>query len=89
VVDIIEPGRNALGVPPADASAMAGALRSLFEDASLRASLGAQARQTVCRRFNQDRIGSEVLDLYRQLAALSVATQTPRDSSPVLLAESS
>ena len=87
VADIIEPGRDALGIAPANSSLLAGTMRSLLEDSLLRASLGAEARRTVCRRFNQDRIGTQVLDLYFRLTALSIETLAPKESAPALSAK--
>jgi glycosyltransferase involved in cell wall biosynthesis len=66
VVEIIRPGHDALGVPPGNAEAMADALRVLVEDRELRLRLGANARQTVCERFDQNRLGGQVLSIYEE-----------------------
>jgi glycosyltransferase involved in cell wall biosynthesis len=90
VVDIIEPGRDALGVPPGDAPALASALHSLLGDSSLRFALGEQARRTVCERFDQRRIGPEVLEVYRALTeAPPLHPVDPRLPSPCLVARPS
>jgi glycosyltransferase involved in cell wall biosynthesis len=67
VVEIIKPGHDGLGVPPGDATALAGALQSLIADAQLRDRLGATARETVCRRFDQERLAAQVFNVYRPL----------------------
>jgi glycosyltransferase involved in cell wall biosynthesis len=65
VVDIIHPDHDALGIPRNDPQALARALQSLLDNPALRTTLAANARNTVCERFNQDRLGSEVIEAYR------------------------
>jgi glycosyltransferase involved in cell wall biosynthesis len=67
--EIIDDGYNALGVPPGDIPALMRALRALLSDTTLRARLGAQARQAALLRFDQDRLATPLWNLYRQTVA--------------------
>jgi glycosyltransferase involved in cell wall biosynthesis len=49
--EVLEQGRTAWLVPPGDADALAAALRRLLDDDSLRAALGAAARDEVVRHY--------------------------------------
>lgn len=62
-------GETGITVPPADAGALAAALRSLLDDAALRARLGAAARERVRTRFSLARMAADTLALYREAAA--------------------
>jgi glycosyltransferase involved in cell wall biosynthesis len=64
-------GHDALGIPPRDPAALASALHQLMDDPGLRQRIGANARLTAVHRFNRDRLGSQVVDLYRRLVVNS------------------
>ncbi|MDB4947869.1 MAG: hypothetical protein JWM27_518 [Gemmatimonadetes bacterium] len=67
-------GQTGLTVPPADSAALADAVRTLLDDAPLRAGLGAAARRRVRTEFSQDAMVRRTLDVYRDAArALSAA----------------
>ncbi len=73
--EIIRSGHDALGVPPGDVGALAAALAQLLKDDTLRSALGAQARTSVCERFDQARFDAEWVNLIERLrcqAGLSV-----------------
>lgn len=59
-------GTSGLVVPPGDADALADALRTLVEDANLRARLGARARERVLAEFTRDRMVERTLAVYRE-----------------------
>ncbi len=60
-------GVDALAVAPGDRGALVGALRTLLEDAGMRARLGEAARRTAVERFSRERYAREVLGVYRSL----------------------
>jgi rhamnosyl/mannosyltransferase len=62
-------GETGVTVPPADAEALATALRSLLGDAPRRAALGAAARRRVEREFTKEAMASRVRSLYAEVAA--------------------
>lgn len=57
-------GEDALGFPPGDPDALAGAIARLAGDPALRARLGANARRTAVERFSRERYGREMAALY-------------------------
>jgi glycosyltransferase involved in cell wall biosynthesis len=67
VVEIIRPGYDALGVPPCSVPALTDAIDLLLSDSALRVRLGEQARETVSKRFNQERIGEHLVNIYSNL----------------------
>lgn len=67
--EVVWPGRTGLLVPPGDAVALADALAQLATDASLRARMGAAARQAAEQEFAVPVVTAQVLQIYRQLAA--------------------
>ncbi len=56
---------DALGVAPGDISGLARAIKSLVADKERRQRLGEQARRTAIRRFDQSRLGPQILEAYR------------------------
>jgi glycosyltransferase involved in cell wall biosynthesis len=56
---------DAFGVGPGDISGLARAIRTLVEDKQRRQRLAAQARRTAVCRFDQSRLGPEILEAYR------------------------
>lgn len=65
--ELIEDGDSGLLVPPGDAGALRDALRRLLDDAGLRDSLAARARERVERRFTRERMAAEVTAIYEEL----------------------
>jgi glycosyltransferase involved in cell wall biosynthesis len=69
-VPFVSPGgETGITVPPADAAALAAALRRLLDDAPLRRRLGEAARARVRERFGLARMAADTLALYREAAA--------------------
>ena len=58
---------SGLTVPPRDPAALAVALRTLLDDAALRARLGEGGRARAARLFSVDAMASATLELYRSL----------------------
>ena len=65
--DIARAGVNALLVPLDDAEALADAIERLALDAELRHKFGAASRELVASQFSSERIGSDLVRLYRRL----------------------
>jgi len=65
---------NALLVPPDDALALAEAIERLAADAALRRQFGAKSRAIAEKEFSTDRVGQEIVALYRRLLRGEVAT---------------
>jgi glycosyltransferase involved in cell wall biosynthesis len=64
---------DALGVPPGNPTALAEAINRLMADPGLRQRLGHNARRTAVERFSRDRLGPQLLDVYRRLSNGAVA----------------
>jgi len=69
VPEIIANGRTGLLVPPRDASAVAGAILRLLNDAALRGSLGHEAREDALSRFDFDRCVDSLLESLSTLSS--------------------
>jgi glycosyltransferase involved in cell wall biosynthesis len=65
---VVDDGVTGLLVPSRDAVALAGALRTLTEDAELRARMGKAARRRAEEHFDERRVVEIVLDTYRDVA---------------------
>jgi glycosyltransferase involved in cell wall biosynthesis len=65
--EIARDGVNAVLVPVDNAEALAAALARLADDAGLRARYGAASRELAVAEFSSDRIGREIVALYRRL----------------------
>jgi glycosyltransferase involved in cell wall biosynthesis len=78
--ELFQDGRDALGVPPGDAGALARAVTDLVLDPATRRRLGEQARATAVERFPRERLGPQVLAAYRRFGA---APAVPRTLSEV------
>jgi L-malate glycosyltransferase len=64
LLDLIEPGRTGLLLPPGDPDALAGALRQLFTDRALASRLGDAARTHVHQRYSFERMVTSFEELY-------------------------
>jgi glycosyltransferase involved in cell wall biosynthesis len=67
--ELFTPDVDALGVPPGEAAALAGAIGALAHDPTRRRALGQAARRTATEKLSRERLAREVLALYRQLVA--------------------
>jgi glycosyltransferase involved in cell wall biosynthesis len=73
----VDDGRSALLVPPRDPGALAGALRRLLADASLRGALAAGARARFMERFRPESVVRAVRQVY------AAARAEPAPSAPL------
>jgi glycosyltransferase involved in cell wall biosynthesis len=65
--ELVRHGIDGLVVPVADPPALAAAIRTLHDDAALRARLGAAARERIGRDFRIEDTIAKTLELYRSL----------------------
>ncbi len=65
--EAVEPGGSGLLVPPGDAGALAGSLRSLLHDAALRERMGRRGRELAVERFSARTVNARTLAVYREL----------------------
>lgn len=65
--EIVRDGDNGFLVPARDAQALALALRSLIDDAALRAEMGRRSREIVLAEFSQEQVIAETLAVYQEL----------------------
>jgi len=74
LLDLIEPGRTGMLVPPGDANALAAALRQLFTDPALAGRFGEAAQAHVRQRYSFERMVTSFEELYTAgLAARQVS----------------
>ena len=59
---------DAVGVPPGDRAALASAIEHLIDNPHQRKCLSENARSTVLKRFSHDRLGEQILAVYKSLA---------------------
>lgn len=64
VTELVEPDRTALTYPARNAVALAGQLRRLIEDATLRTRLGTAAHHAARHQFKQSRVVTQMLEAY-------------------------
>ena len=65
IVEVVEDERTGLLVPPADPTALAGALERLISDPSLRRVMGAEARRRASR-YSWDLVVPRIVEVYRE-----------------------
>ena len=65
-------GHTGLSVPPRDASALAGAINRILDDAELRARFGAAARDRVVREFTVELMAKRTLALYEGVSLMGL-----------------
>ena len=63
--EVVAEGRSGFLVPVGNVEAMARAITRLVDDDSLRCRMGAQAREDVCKRYNQRSMVENYMELYR------------------------
>jgi len=66
-VEVFSEGETGLGFEPGNADACATAVRTLVDDGALRRRMGERARTEATARFSRERLGPELLDVYREL----------------------
>jgi|SRR5579884_808343 len=71
---------DALGVLPGDISGLARAINSLVVDKRRRQRLAEQARRTAIRRFDQSRLGPQILEAYRAFLGSESGVKAPLPS---------
>jgi glycosyltransferase involved in cell wall biosynthesis len=69
IAEVIEDGRSGLLVPARDAKALEAALRRLIDDPTLRAALGARARERVEERYTREAVVARLAAIYDELGA--------------------
>ena len=62
---------DAIGVPTNDSSALANAIADLVNNPEKRHYLSEKARQTAVQRFNHQRLGQQLMDIYQTVIAAS------------------
>ena len=67
MTELLHQEQDALGVAPGDPAALAKCMLRLTADADLRRRLGENARQTAITKFNQNRLGKEMLLAYHEV----------------------
>lgn len=67
VREVVEPGGNALVVPPNDATALATAIATLLDDAERRKAFGRRSGEIFHTSFTRERSAEEMLELYRRI----------------------
>jgi glycosyltransferase involved in cell wall biosynthesis len=65
--ELYEQGHDAVGVPARDPAALASVLQQLINDPRSRQRLGLNARRTAVHRFNRERLGKQVVELYHRV----------------------
>jgi glycosyltransferase involved in cell wall biosynthesis len=65
--EIVRHGDNGFLVPPNDVKALAGALRTLVENPSLRKRMGARGRELVLATFAENHVMDSTLEVYEDL----------------------
>ncbi len=71
--ELFTEGLEAIGVPPGNPVALATAIRELIASPDLRIALGKAGRITVKNKFQRDRLGAEIISLYRKIDRRSSA----------------
>jgi glycosyltransferase involved in cell wall biosynthesis len=81
--ELFTDGENALGHPPGDAGALARQIERLSRDQPLRNKLGKSGRATAELHYHGQRLASELLDLYREVAGVEPKKSEAKLPSPV------
>ncbi len=67
IAEVIVQGKTGLLVPPGDAAAIAGALRTLLDSPKLRDEMGQAGRARVIRHFNESDMVRDTIAVYRDM----------------------
>ena len=65
--EVVRHGASGLLVPPGDTEALASALETLVMDAALRGRMGACGREIALRKFSEELVLAQFLEVYRNL----------------------
>ncbi len=65
--EVVEDGKCGILVPPRDHHALAGALKRLLDDESLRQAMGKEGRERVKRCFTWEEAARKTLEVYREV----------------------
>lgn len=71
--EIVRQGQNGLLVPPRDSAALAEAILTLLEDATLRHNMGANGRRLVQEQFSVQRVNGSTLNVYARAGQAGLA----------------
>lgn len=80
LLEVVEPDRNALVVPPGRPDLLADAVELLLDDATRRASFGARGRAIFLERFTLERAAHRLLRLYEEVGGTGQAPAGQRPS---------
>lgn len=69
--ELFTPNKDAVGVPSGDSSALANAIADLVNSPEKRQYLSEEARQTAVQRFNHQRLGQQLIDIYQVVIGAS------------------
>jgi glycogen(starch) synthase len=87
IPEVLEDGRNALLADPGDARSLRHALRTLIDDAAIRARFGARSRERYLERYEIGTVSRRMTQLFQE--AVDAHERHPADrSAPALLARS-
>jgi glycosyltransferase involved in cell wall biosynthesis len=65
--ELVEPGQDAIVVPPGDAPRLAEAMERLADDPALREAIGERARESAVRRFAPGRMAADVARVFESV----------------------
>jgi len=65
--EVVEDGKCGILVPPRDHHALAGALKRLLDDESLRQAMGEEGRERVKRHFTWEEAARKTLEVYQEV----------------------
>jgi glycosyltransferase involved in cell wall biosynthesis len=65
--ELFDDQKDGIGVPPGDTMALAAAIGNLIDSPVQRISMGKAGRITVSKKFNRDRLGTDIISVYHQI----------------------
>jgi glycosyltransferase involved in cell wall biosynthesis len=74
--ELVVDGRDALVAPAGDARGLAETIARLARDADLRRTIGEHARETALRRFNPERMASQIAHVFETVGHQTAIAQT-------------
>ena len=75
--EMLEPGGNCVMVPPADAGALAAALRTMLADPDRMAAFGRRSLEIFEQHFTLDRVAGRMIDLFAAVARGTAGAPAP------------